>query len=166
MNEQPQPRPHDAVQGGTTYPPQTPYLDPTDFDAKRLAQLSRAKRGRRGLRDTARETGIYIGTLSRIESTHHPNYPELARIHFEDFLAICKWLGVSPAELVISPTLQKILAARGGPSPRPTDAVLGKGRPNLADEEEEIFDPKLEPEVARALASIILAANSGLPTTA
>ncbi|WP_190274272.1 hypothetical protein [Oscillatoria nigro-viridis] len=49
----------------------------------------------------------------------------MTKIHFEDFLALCKWLGISPAELVLTPILQKILAARSGSEPGPYDAVMG-----------------------------------------
>ncbi|MEG4035270.1 hypothetical protein QUA03_15720 [Microcoleus sp. S36b_A4] len=134
MNEQrqPQPRPYDAVLGGTSYESQYPYLNPSDFDAKRLGRLVSEKRGRRGYKDVKREIGVSLVAIYRAETAHIENRPLLAYIHFEDFLAICKWLEMSPAELVISPTLQKILAARGGPSPRPYDAVLGRSdRGNL-----------------------------------
>ncbi|MBE9163998.1 hypothetical protein QUA54_28450 [Microcoleus sp. MOSTC5] len=133
MNEQPQPRPYDAVLGGTSYEtPQYPYLNPNDFDAKKLGGLVSEKRGRRGYKDIKKEIGVPLVAVYRAETAHIENRPMPACIHFEDFLAICKWLGVSPAELVLTPALQKILAACGGPSPRPTDAVLGRGdRGNL-----------------------------------
>ncbi|MEG4508164.1 hypothetical protein QUA81_31820 [Microcoleus sp. F6_B4] len=53
------------------------------------------------------------------------NLAWVTKIHFEDFLALCKWLGISPAELVLTPTLQKIIATRGGSGPGPYDAVMG-----------------------------------------
>jgi hypothetical protein len=131
MQQEPGPRPYDAVLGGTSYE-QYPYLNPSDFDAERLSQLVRSKRGRRGYKDTKKEIGVPLVAIYRAETAYIENRPLPACIHFEDFLAICKWLEVSPAELVLSPTLQKILATRGGPSPRPYDAVLGRGaRENL-----------------------------------
>jgi hypothetical protein len=134
MNEQPQPqpRPYDAVLGATSYESQYPYLNTSDFDAEKLGGLVSEKRGKRGYKDVKKEIGVPLVAVYRAETAHIENRPMPAFIHFEDFLAICKWLCVSPVELVISPTLQKILAARGGPSPRPTDAVLGRGdRGNL-----------------------------------
>ena len=131
MNEtkEARPRPYDAVLGGKQQQPETAYLEPTDFDAKRFAELILYKRGRRGLKDTAKEIGIHFSAIGRAEKMHVKNSALPARLHFEDFLAICKWLGISPAKLVTTPTLQKILAASGGPQPRPYDLVLGGNNP-------------------------------------
>lgn len=123
---QSEPRPYDAVLGGSGQ--QTPcyeYLLPSDFDAERLSQLVLAKRGKRGYRDTAKEIGIRIVAICQAENAYIKNPAWVTKIHFEDFLALCKWLGLSPAELVLTPTLQKIIASRGGSEPGPYDAVMG-----------------------------------------
>ena len=64
-----------------------------EIDIHKLAALVRTKRGKRGLRETAQEIGgISISTLSRIEQGKIPD--------IGTFLRICRWLGVSPEQLV------------------------------------------------------------------
>ncbi|MEG3840055.1 hypothetical protein [Microcoleus sp. herbarium14] len=122
---QSEPRPYDAVLDGSGQPtPCYEYLLPSDFDAERLSQLVLAKRGKRGYRDTAKEIGIRIA-IYQAENAYIKNQAWVTEIHFEDFLALCKWLSISAAELVLTLTLQKILAARGGSEPGPYDAVMG-----------------------------------------
>jgi hypothetical protein len=130
-----QPRPYDAVLGGKgkQQQPESAYLKPSDFDAPRLAQLVRGKRGKRGLKETAKEIGVHFVAIDKAERSHIKNFSFPIAIHFEDFLAICKWLGISPAEFVKTPTLQKILADRDGRSPGPYDAVLGGNNPPEAN---------------------------------
>lgn len=123
MNE---PRPTDAVLGDTRYPHQE-YLSINDFDAEKLAALCKAKRGKRGFKDTKRDSGLRLGLLSIAEHLDDGCDAMPRRLHFEDFLALCKWLEISPAELVTSPALQEILA-QSGPQPRPYDAVMGHPR--------------------------------------
>lgn len=126
MQSEPQPRPYDAVLGGAGKQQQPPsFLEPTDFDAKRLSQLVLAKRGKHGYKDTAKEIGIRFIAIYQAEISHIKNSSFPTRIHFEDFLALCKWLDVPPAQLVTTPTLQKIIVARGGRLPGPYDAVQG-----------------------------------------
>ena len=63
------------------------------FDAQKLANLVRSKRGRRGLRETAKEIGnVSPSTISRIENGKTPD--------METFFALCHWLEVPPAELI------------------------------------------------------------------
>ncbi len=64
-----------------------------EIDIHKLAALVRTKRGKRGLRETAQEIGgISISTLSRVEQGKIPD--------IGTFLRICRWLGVSPEQLV------------------------------------------------------------------
>ncbi|MGL5061094.1 MAG: hypothetical protein ACRC62_14065, partial [Microcoleus sp.] len=121
-----QPRPYDAVLGGKQQKqqPESAYLKPSDFDAPRLAKLVRNQRGKRGLKETAKEIGVHFVAIDKAERSHIKNFSFPVEIHFQDFLAICKWLGVPPAELVKTTALQQILADCG-PQPGPYDAVRG-----------------------------------------
>jgi transcriptional regulator with XRE-family HTH domain len=56
---------------------------------KELAALVKTKRGKKGLRDTAKEIGeISPSTLSRVEQGKMPD--------LETFLKLCEWLEISP----------------------------------------------------------------------
>lgn len=60
----------------------------TVIDIHELARMVRAKRGRRPLRDVAKEIGdVSASTLSRIEKGKVPD--------LDTFIHLCKWLGVS-----------------------------------------------------------------------
>jgi transcriptional regulator with XRE-family HTH domain len=62
-----------------------------ELNAERLAAMVRAKRGRKGLRDVAKEIGnVSASTLSRVEQGKVPD--------LETFFELCKWLGVSPEQ--------------------------------------------------------------------
>lgn len=62
------------------------------LDTNLLAARVKTKRGKKGLRDTAKEIGnISSSTLSRVENGKMPD--------METFLLLCNWLQVSPAEL-------------------------------------------------------------------
>ena len=60
--------------------------------AERLSQLVAAKRGKVGIRATARQIGLSPATLSRIENGRLPD--------LDNFTRICRWLEVDPAELL------------------------------------------------------------------
>jgi transcriptional regulator with XRE-family HTH domain len=64
------------------------------LDIERLASLVRTKRGKRGLRDVAREASICSpSAISRVENCQKvPNS--------ETFIALCNWLNISPVSLV------------------------------------------------------------------
>ena len=59
---------------------------------KSLGQLVAAKRGKVGIRATARAIGLSPATLSRVENGH---LPDLA-----NFTKICRWLEVDPARVL------------------------------------------------------------------
>src|SRR5437762_1631020 len=62
-----------------------------EIDIHKLAALVRAKRGKRGLRETAKEIGdVSVSTLSRVEQGKIPD--------LGTFLRLCRWLGVSPEQ--------------------------------------------------------------------
>lgn len=63
----------------------------TLFDRQRLAARVRTQRGGRSLREVADEiAGVSLSTLSRVENGRAPDV--------NTFLALCDWLGASPAE--------------------------------------------------------------------
>ena len=59
---------------------------------RRIGKLLREKRGKRGIREVAREIGIAPASLSRIE---HGTLPDLA-----SFQKICRWLDADANELL------------------------------------------------------------------
>ena len=58
----------------------------------RLGELVLAKRGKVGLRATAREIGLSPATLSRIENGRLPD--------IENFQRLCRWLELNPARVL------------------------------------------------------------------
>jgi len=52
-----------------------------------LSKMIQSKRGGRGLREVAKEVGISVSTLSRVENGNLPD--------IDSYLKICKWLDVS-----------------------------------------------------------------------
>lgn len=115
--------------------PPTPYRE-NSLDIERLASLVRKKRGSRGLRETAAESGqLSPSTLSRVENGKIPD--------LETFLALCNWLGISPAEF------------------------FNTEKDRQANTPEAIAlhlqaDPHLDPAIANALAALIKAAYRDL----
>ena len=76
----------------TELPQKTRSIDPI-----RLAAAIKTKRGKIGLRDTAKEIGdVSAPTLSRIEQGKVPD--------LDTYICICKWLHVSPEEFVNNPS--------------------------------------------------------------
>ena len=62
------------------------------FSLPSLGQLVAQKRGKVGIRTTAREIGVSPATLSRVENG---KLPDLA-----NFAKICQWLEVDPANVL------------------------------------------------------------------
>ena len=60
--------------------------------AERLGRLVADKRGKVGIRATARQIGLSPATLSRVENGRLPD--------LENFTRICRWLEVDPADLL------------------------------------------------------------------
>lgn len=52
-----------------------------------LSEMIRSKRGNRGLREVAKEIGISLSTLSRVENGNLPD--------IDSYMKICSWLEVS-----------------------------------------------------------------------
>lgn len=52
-----------------------------------LSKMIQSKRGGRGLREVAKEVGISVSTLSRVENGNLPD--------IDSYLKLCKWLDVS-----------------------------------------------------------------------
>jgi transcriptional regulator with XRE-family HTH domain len=63
------------------------------LDIERLASLTRSKRGKRGLKEVAREAGI--SSPSAIFRVENSKVPDLAT-----FQALCDWLNMPPTDLV------------------------------------------------------------------
>ncbi|HYG81418.1 MAG TPA: helix-turn-helix transcriptional regulator [Pyrinomonadaceae bacterium] len=91
------------------------------------------KRGRRGVRDTAKEIGISHGTLSRLERGYLPD--------LETFGKVCRWLSIDPGE---------VLGTQSAPGAGLKVALHCKKSQALA------------PETAHALAQMIIAAHRAL----
>jgi len=100
------------------------------LDVKRLGTMVRVKRGNRSLRDLAAELGrVSASTLSRVERGKVPDV--------ETFLLLCDWLEVPPATFIGSGEVEQPLD-----TPARIALVLRS-------------DPKLEPTLADALATLI-----------
>ena len=108
-----------------------------NFNAEKLANMVRSKRGTRGLRETAKEIGnVSPSTISRVENGKTPD--------MDTFLALCHWLEVPPAELM-----------------RNTEDEENLDTPE-AIEIQLRADKNLEPAIADALASLVKAAYKNL----
>ena len=107
------------------------------LDTERLANLVRSKRGRRGLRDTAKEIGnVSPSTISRVENGKTPD--------MDTFLALCDWLKVPAAELIKNTEDEEALET--------PEAISIQLR----------ADKNLDPAIANALASLVKAAYKDL----
>ncbi|MDZ8104890.1 MAG: helix-turn-helix transcriptional regulator [Nostoc sp. DedQUE12a] len=107
-----------------------------NLDTHLLAAMVKTKRGRKGLRDTAKEIGnISSSTLSRVENGKMPD--------METFLLLCNWLQVSPAELF----------------KKTEESEVSSGSNTLETIEIQLrASKKLDPAVANALAELVKAA--------
>lgn len=52
-----------------------------------LSEMIKSKRGKRGLREVAKEIGVSLSTLSRVENGNLPD--------IDSYMKICTWLEVS-----------------------------------------------------------------------
>lgn len=107
-----------------------------DIPLKTLGKLVVAKRGNRGLRDTAAEIGVSHGTLSRIENGLLPD--------LETFRKVCLWLNVDPG---------LVLGCKSEPT-----GTTSKPRAHVHFRK----DSEITPEAAQALAQLILAGERAL----
>ncbi|MFN6477046.1 helix-turn-helix transcriptional regulator [Nostoc sp. DedQUE07] len=107
-----------------------------NLDTHLLAAMVKTKRGRKGLRDTAKEIGnVSSSTLSRVENGKMPD--------METFLLLCNWLQVSPAEL-----FKKI---------EESEALFDSNTPETIEIQLRA-SKKLDPAIANALAELVKAA--------
>lgn len=101
-----------------------------------LGRMVVERRGTKGVREVAREIGVSPATLSRFERGYLPD--------LDTFGKICKWLRIDPGEVLgVKPPITAI----------PKAAVHFRK------------DQALEPETAKALANMILAAQRALMVT-
>ncbi len=120
---------------------------PSRLAVEQLAALVKAKRGKKGLREVAKEIGgISPSTLSRVEQGKMPDV--------DTFTKICDWLGVAPDEFFQS-DIQEASAESAIPIPpgaSTADAI-------------EVYlraDKELDPETAEALAEMVRAAYNAV----
>lgn len=107
-----------------------------EIDIHKLAALIRVKRGKRGLREAAKEIGdVSVSTLSRVEQGKIPD--------LGTFFRLCHWLGVSPEQFA-------------------TDALKVDGQetpPDISTPEMLVAhlraDRTLDPHTAEALSTMI-----------
>lgn len=105
------------------------------LDIEQLAAMVRAKRGKRGLRQTAREIdGLSASTLSRVERGKLPD--------MDTFLSLCDWLEVKPNRFFQDSSVSEEPAME---TPEIIEAHLRA-------------DKELDPETAEALANMVKAA--------
>ncbi len=68
-----------------------------------LSSMIKSKRQTKGLRDTAKEIGIGLATLSRVEQGNLPDV--------ETFIKLCNWLSVSTDIFITDSTPKKIVTS-------------------------------------------------------
>src|ERR1700679_2348102 len=107
-----------------------------------LGAIVREKRGKRKLRETAREMGIGPATLMRVENGRIPDV--------ETFGKICKWLKIDPGTFLGFEANASPLAGQ-----KATFSVSAHGR----------FDQTPEPATVSALAQMVLYALKAQPWT-
>ncbi|MFB8276984.1 helix-turn-helix domain-containing protein [Nocardia colli] len=102
---------------------------PTErLDVTQLGGLVRHHRGAQSLRQAAAEAGVSFSTLSRIEAGAQPD--------LASFTAICAWIGVPPSRFFSPVTERK-------------ETPLEEAISHLS------ADPRLKPEAATSIASVI-----------
>lgn len=113
---------------------------------QRIGPLLRERRGKVGLRETALQIGISPATLSRIEGGKLPD--------LETFSKICRWLQIDPAE---------VLGVERATDPTVGEKTGGQAAVRTAHLR---ADRTPSPQLARALAEMILVAQRALETDA
>lgn len=106
-----------------------PAVAPAErLDVAQLGALVRQHRGAQSLRQAAAEAGVSFSTLSRVEAGAQPD--------LASFTAICAWIGVSPSRF-FSPVAER------------RETPLEEAITHLS------ADPRLKPEAASSIASVI-----------
>ncbi|MDJ0598117.1 MAG: helix-turn-helix transcriptional regulator [Crocosphaera sp.] len=107
------------------------------IDIEKLTSLIRSKQGKRTLREVGKEIGnVSFSTISRIQNGKTPD--------INTFLALCEWLGVSPAKLIKNTEEKEDID-----TPEAIAIILRS-------------DKNLAPEIANALAFLIKGAYQDL----
>ncbi|MCI0560083.1 MAG: helix-turn-helix domain-containing protein [Nitrososphaera sp.] len=122
----------------------------TRLVVENLAALVKAKRGERGLRETAEEIGeISASTLSRIEQGKIPD--------LDTFMRLCDWLQVAPDQFFQgAPGEKSFSEASNIPVLSPSMST-----PELIEVHLRA-DKELDPETAEALANMVKAAYNAI----
>ena len=108
------------------------------LDAAQLGMIVRAHRGERSMRQAAAEAGVSLSTISRVEAG---SLPDLA-----SFTALCAWAGVSPSRF-FTPIAER--------QDTPVEVAIA----HLS------ADPRLSPEHASSIASVIRQMYDALAAT-
>lgn len=112
---------------------------------KQLAALVKAKRGKKGLREAAKEIGdISPSTLSRIEKGKMPD--------LDTFIQLCNWLEISPDEFFQTETKDEPLTMPVTSSMSTPEIIEAHLR----------ADRELDPESAEALANMVKATYNAI----
>lgn len=98
------------------------------LDLAQLGAMLRMRRGKLSLRQAAAEAGVSFSTFTRIEAGAQPD--------LTSFTLLCAWLGVSPGEFFTPVTERQV---------DPIDEAIA----HLS------ADPRLEPESASKIASVL-----------
>lgn len=91
-------------------------MKPNEIDTDKLAVLMKERRGKRGLREVAREIGdVSSPTLSRVEQGRLPD--------LDTFIRLCRWLGMSPEDFLIE-RMEKSIVHRETTVPEKIEILL------------------------------------------
>ncbi len=118
---------------------------------EQLAALVKAKRGKRGLREVAKEIGnVSASTLSRIEQGKMPD--------LDTFMRLCDWLEISPDQFFKTSVEKDLKHEEPGPPISPGMKTAEIVEVHLR------ADKELDPETAEALANMVRAAYNAVLT--
>ena len=117
---------------------ETPDETRPGISLRQLGERVRSERGDRGIRDAAKEINVSPATLSRIERGYLPDLTTFGKL--------CRWLKLDPAE-ILGIDVGKRQDESSGRVPAATALVHLRA------------EPTVDPELATALAQMILAAQ-------
>lgn len=108
-------------------------------DIRELSALLRSRRGKRGLREVAKEVHVSAATLSRVEQGRVPD--------LKTFNLICKWLGVEPSRFFGDARAAAGKGAGSGTRKPPSTMTVIEAHLRA--------DPDLSPDTAEELSKMV-----------